>query len=166
MSADSSLEARLALLETRLADLEDHREITQLITFVGPAADAGLADDFADRWLPEGAYNVGARQFVGRDSVRKVVAEGRHLEYMEAGCAHLMTPPHIQVDGDVAVATNYTVLAIHDAEAGLWEPRRCSSNRWQLRRTGQGWRVFDRSIDVLDGSQPARDLLRSVIPAM
>ncbi|MCE4267524.1 nuclear transport factor 2 family protein [Rhodococcus globerulus] len=163
--SDHALLARLELLEGRVGELEDHRDITQLIAFIGPACDSGAADAFADRFLPDGVYNVGARAFVGSDQVRKVVAEGRHLEYMAAGCAHLMTPPHIEVDGDRAVAVNYTVLAIHSTETELWEPRRVSANRWMLRRVDGAWKVQDRSIDVLDGSASARELLGAVLGA-
>lgn len=154
---------RLAALEAQLRDLSDHREIQQLISFVSPAADSGHADEFADKWVPEGVYNVGDRTFAGRENVRKVVAEGRHLTYMEEGCAHFQTTPHIRVDGDDAAAVNYTLLAIHNAETGLWDARRVSANRWLLRRDDGRWRIVDRTIDVLDGGARARDLLAAAL---
>jgi hypothetical protein len=38
-----------------------------------------------------------------------------------------------------------------------------TANRWELVRTPQGWKIKRRTIRALDGSQPARDLLRQAI---
>ena len=162
-TAASSVEARLAALEARVRELSDVNEIIELISYVSPAADSGHADEFAARWASDGAYRVGERSFLGAENVRRVVAEGRHLDYMAAGCAHLMTPPHIRVAGDTAIAVNYTMLAIRDADSGLWTARRVSANRWQLRREEGRWVVDDRTIDVLDGGPHARELLAEAL---
>ena len=152
-------------LERRLRNLEDVHAITQIVTFVGPAADSGHAQEFAAVWEPDGAYNVGTRSFQGTDQIHDVIATGPHLTWMERGCAHLMSPPHIQVNGDRASATNYTTLAVHNSETGMFDARRVSANRWELRRVDGRWSVADRSISPLDGSPAGRDLLTKMFSA-
>jgi hypothetical protein len=46
-----------------------------------------------------------------------MVAGEPHQSYIHGGCAHLVGPPHIVVDGDRAVATCYSQLLFRDNEA-------------------------------------------------
>jgi hypothetical protein len=38
-----------------------------------------------------------------------------------------------------------------------------TANRWELVRTAQGWKIERRTLRQLDGSQPARKILRQAI---
>ena len=40
---------------------------------------------------------------------------------------------------------------------------RMTANRWELVRTAQGWKIKHRRLRQLDGSEPARDILRKAI---
>jgi hypothetical protein len=37
------------------------------------------------------------------------------------------------------------------------------TNRWELRRTASGWKIKRRSIRLVDGSEPSRDILRGAL---
>ncbi|MDO9487571.1 MAG: nuclear transport factor 2 family protein, partial [Sphingomonadaceae bacterium] len=52
-------EARLALLESRLRELEDRLEIYQLLSAYGPLVDSGDAEATADLWVADGVYDWG-----------------------------------------------------------------------------------------------------------
>jgi hypothetical protein len=39
------------------------------------------------------------------------------------------------------------------------------TNRWDLVRTASGWKIKRRTLRLVDGSEPAREILRSVQPA-
>jgi hypothetical protein len=38
-----------------------------------------------------------------------------------------------------------------------------TANRWELVRTPQGWKIKHRTLRPLDGSEPARKILRQAI---
>jgi hypothetical protein len=42
---------------------------------------------------------------------------------------------------------------------------RVAANRWEFERTGAGWKIRRRAVRSLDGSPPARDILRGALEA-
>ncbi|MEO7405182.1 MAG: nuclear transport factor 2 family protein, partial [Burkholderiales bacterium] len=84
--------------------------------------------------------------------------------------------PHITIDGDTAIVISYLqILAPHPTAAPIEVPNhgvstgfrvhRVGANRWELVRTRAGWRVKRRTLRPLDGSPPARDLLKTALKA-
>ena len=142
--------------ERRLRALEDRAEITELIARYGPAADAGDADAVAALWAPDGTYRFDDT-VLDADGIRALVTIPTHVEYLRRGCAHIVSAPHIEIDGDTAVAVTHSVVMVRDGDR--WSGERVSANRWELRRTGQGWRVQHRRNRLLDGDAAARELL-------
>ena len=62
-----------------------------------------------------------------------------------------------RVDGDEAVAVCESLLVrLRD---GAYSVRRAGANRFELRRTPDGWQVAHRTTRALDGSAEARSLL-------
>jgi len=151
---------RLDRLERRLRELEDDREIRQLVASYGPAVDTGDAEATAALWTTDGSYDVGGMEkpFVGAEAVGNLVTIPGHQGYLARGCAHVMSAPVIHVDGDRATANCYSRLYLHDDDH--WVVARVSSNRWELERTADGWRVARRENRLLDGDEAARALLR------
>ena len=80
-----------------------------------------------------------------------------HRRFVSTGSAHTLRPARIWLDGDVAVAINYSVVFIHDE--GRWIAERVAANRWDLTRTAGGWRVRRRVNRLLDGGPEAVALL-------
>lgn len=145
-------------LAARLVALEDREAIRALIAGYGPLADCGDADGVAALWTDEGSYAVvGMAPAKGRDAIAGLIEGPTHQALMAQGCAHLLGPVAIDLDGDRATARGHSVV-FRKTEAGF-EAFRVAANRWQLERTAEGWRVTHRDNALLDGAAAARALL-------
>ena len=92
-------------LSARVAQLEDHLEITQLVARYGPSVDSGSADATAALWTDDGVFDaVGAVTMHGHDEIAGMVLGAGHQSLILNGCAHVLTAPHVVVDGDTAEA--------------------------------------------------------------
>ncbi len=158
MSTDADTTTdRLAALERRLQALEDEREITRLVTAYGPLVDAGAADEVAALWTEDGVYDVDEAFLDGGDAIRAMVTSTGHQKWIERGCAHVLGPAHVTLDGDEAVAVCHSLMVVHGEQG--FRVRRATANHVQLRRTPAGWRVTVRTSRVLDGRPESPALL-------
>lgn len=146
-------------VETRLRVLEDKEAIRELIARYGPLADSGDSKGVAALWADDGSYTVGGMaEAQGRAAIAGLIESATHRQLMSDGCAHLLGPVAIDLDGNVAIACGHSVV-LRRNQAGF-EVWRVSANRWELERGPKGWRVRRRVNAPLDGSEAARALLR------
>ncbi|WP_313358007.1 nuclear transport factor 2 family protein [Microbacterium sp.] len=143
-------------VERRLRALEDRAEIAELIARYGPAVDSADGEAVADLWASDGTYQFDDT-VLDAAGVRGLVEYPTHIDYMRRGCAHILSAPHIVLDGDTATAITHSAVMIHDG--ARWVGERVSANRWGLVRHPEGWRVQWRRNRLLDGSAAARELL-------
>lgn len=151
------IEQRLAALEARLQAAEDRLAIFQLIATYGPAVDGLVPEAVQEMWTDDGVYDTQSRSFQGRQQLGAITATTQHLGYVGNGCGHVMSLPHVVLGGDTAVATNYS--NVFTREGDHWRVERTSSNRWELQRTTQGWKVKHRLNRLLEGSVGPREIL-------
>lgn len=145
-------------LATRLQALEDREAIRDLIASYGPRADSGDAAGVAALWVEDGVYAVGGMgEARGREAIAALIEGPVHQALMAAGCAHVLGPVVIQLDGDRATAAGHSLVFRRAGEA--FEIYRVSANLWTLIRTDAGWRVHRRDNRLLDGAESARALL-------
>lgn len=150
-------------LARRLAALEDREAIRDLIARYGPAADRGDAADVAGLWAEDGVYAVGGMgEAVGREAIAGLIEEPVHRGLMADGCAHVLGPVAIDLDGDRAVARGHSVVFRHDC--GKFAALRVAANRWELERASSGWQVRRRDNALLDGTEAARVLFEVSLP--
>lgn len=158
-----ALRDELAALKARVRALEDHRDLTQLVAQYGPSVDSGSADETASIWTGDGTFAVvgGELTFTmeGRDQIRGMVSGEGHQSLIHNGCAHVLTVPHVMVDGDRATGRSYALNIRWDSEADRFWVARVSANRWNWQRTGEGWKVVERINSNLDGAEASRALL-------
>lgn len=155
----SDIEARFAALEARIAVLEDQLAIYQLFATYGPSVDSRSGSITASLWAEDGAYDFGGDPLVGAEIVGSLVDIEPHTHYVADGCAHVLSMPHVTIDGDKAVATGYSRVYLNQGDH--WRVERASANRWELVRASEGWRVQNRINRLLNGQPEARDLLSS-----
>jgi hypothetical protein len=160
-------------LEQRIREIEDRLEIYNLIASHPPSADTGVRDHVMTAWTEDGEFDRGAA-FGG--PVRQRTAPGgvdnpEHMRAIEQGLAHFAGLPYVRVDGDTAFAISYLQILVPDrvgpefdvpnhGKARGFHVHRISANRWDFVRTAEGWRIKRRRLRALDGSAPAREILR------
>ena len=148
---------RLAALEGRVQLLEDQLAILRLITSWGPAVDTGDGDAAAALWADDGVLESDLSYLIGPASIKAMVHGEGHQALIRDGSAHIPAFPIVRVDGDEASATGYTRVYRHTDEG--YEVWRVSANRWEFRRTSDGWRVTKRTTQVIDGGAKANEIL-------
>ena len=164
-------------LEDRIRAIEDRLEIYNLIASHPPSADTGA--DYYSRaiYVDDGEIDLAAGKGArGNQAIAALVKEPGHQKAINEGLAHFASLPHITIDGDTASVVSYLqILAPHPNGAPIEVPNhgvstgfrvhRVGANRWELVRTSAGWRIKRRTLRPLDGSPPARELLKTALKA-
>ena len=160
-------------LEERIREIEDRLAIYNLIAGHPPSADTGARDHVMHAWTADGEFDRGA-EFGG--AVRQQASAGgmanpEHRRAIEQGLAHFAGLPYVRIDGDTAFAISYLQILVPDrigpefdvpnhGKTRGFHVHRVSANRWDFVRTPEGWKVKRRRLRPLDGSEPAREILR------
>ena len=101
VSEVEELRAIVGALSERVRRLEDQAEITQLVAQYGPSVDSGSGDATAALWTEDGTFDVVPHlHMVGRDDIVDMVHGDGHQSLIRTGCAHVLTVPHVVIDGD------------------------------------------------------------------
>ena len=163
MSEIEALRAELAALKARVRALEDHVEITQIVSSYGPSVDSGSSEATAQLWTEDGTFAVvgGEHTFTmnGRGDIRGMVSGAGHQNLIHNGCAHVLTAPHVAVKGDEAFGRSYALNIRWDPAADRFWVARVSANTWRWVRTPEGWRTAERVNSNLDGAAASRQML-------
>jgi hypothetical protein len=162
-------------IEDRIRAIEDRLEILNLIASHPPSADSG-ADYFTRSvYTEDGVIDLGGGKGAsGNIAVAAMVKEPGHQAAIAGGLAHFAGLPRIEIDGDTAVVTSYLQIITphptaephevpnHGVSKGF-RIHRVGANRWELVRTATGWKIKRRTLRPLDGSAPAREILRAAL---
>jgi len=171
----SAQNAASRTVEDRLRAIEDRLEILNLIASHPPSADTG-ADYFTrGAYTADGIIDLGGgKMAVGNEEVAAMVKTTGHQAAIAGGLAHFAGLPRIEIDGDTATVFSYLqIITPHPTAEPHEVPNhgvtkgfrihRVGANRWELVRTTSGWKIKRRTLRPLDGSEPARELLRGAL---
>jgi hypothetical protein len=163
-------------LEDRLRLIEDRLEIYNLIASHPPSADTGAADYVAAVWAEDGVFDRGPEfpQPTGRSAIAGGSSNPEHHRAIEQGIAHFAGLPYVRITGDTAMAVSYLQILVPDRVGPLFEVpnhgssrgfhvHRVSANHWEFVRTNDGWKIKRRALRPLDGTAPAREILRGAL---
>jgi hypothetical protein len=165
-----------ATASDRIRAIEDRLEIYNLIAGHPPSADTG-ADYYAETvYAEDGVFDRG-EDLTGAAGGKKIAAmlqSPGHQAAISGGLAHFAGLPHVELNGDTATVTSYLQiihphptaeeieLVNHGTSRG-YRIHRVVATRWDLVRTDEGWRIKRRTLRPLDGSEPARTLLKRAL---
>ena len=161
-------------VEERLRAIEDRLEIYNVIASHPPSADTGGSDHISASWVDDGVFDRGEDATRGRSAIAEQVLSPAHQAAIAGGVAHFTGLPHVAISGDTAIVTSYLQVIVpqtqgdpvavpnHGSSKGF-RIHRMTANRWELLRTPQGWKIKQRTLRQLDGSEPARGILRRAI---
>jgi hypothetical protein len=163
-------------LEQRVRAIEDRLEIYNLIAGHPPSADTG-ADYYAEAvYTDDGVFDrgPGLAGASGNKALGALLKSDGHQAAIAGGLAHFTGLPYIELDGDTAAVTSYLqILTPNKSGAAVEVPNhgasrgyhihRVVTNRWELVRTAAGWKIKRRTIRLVDGSEPSREILREAL---
>src|SRR5580698_5489390 len=163
-------------LERRIRAIEDRMEIYNLIASHPPSADTGAAAYAEAIYTEDGVFDRGPdlSGATGNKAIAANLLSEGHQAAIAGGLAHFTGLPHVALDGDTAVVTSYLQILTprksgdpvevpnHGASRG-YHIHRVVTNRWDLVRTASGWKIKRRTLRLVDGSQPSRDILREAL---
>ncbi|WP_369034366.1 nuclear transport factor 2 family protein [Streptomyces adonidis] len=154
------LRATVETLAAQVRLLQDQLEITQLVAQYGPAVDSGSGEAAAELWTEDGVFDaIPHLAMRGRAEILGMVHGTGHQSVIAGGCGHVLTAPHIVVDGDEATGRSHALHLRWDADAGRFWVFQVSANTWRWVRTERGWRIAERVNANLDGSPGPRAML-------
>jgi SnoaL-like domain len=165
-------------LEQRLRAVEDRLEIYNLIARHPPSADTGAGHYAEAVFTTDAVFDRGPdlTGAVGNKAMAAQLRSDEHQAAIAGGLAHFTGLPHVTINGDTAVVVSYLQILTpkktgeavevpnHGASRG-YHIHRVVTNRWDLVRTPSGWKIKRRTLRLVDGSEPAREILRSALPA-
>ena len=156
----AQLRATVEALAAKVRALEDQVAITQLVAQYGPAVDSGSGEAAAALWTEDGVFDaIPHLRMEGRDDIVGMVHGPGHQTVIHTGCGHILTAPHVVVDGDHATGRNHALHLRWDADAGRFWVFQVSANTWRWVRTSEGWRIAERVNANLDGTEGPRAML-------
>ena len=163
-------------LDARLRDIEDRLEIYNLIASHPPSADTGADYYTSAVYVKDGVFDrgEGLEGAEGNQAIAAMTQSPGHQKAIQSGLTHFTGLPYIELDGGAAAVTSYLQILHPDAQAPDRELsnhgttqgfriHRVVANRWSLVRTPQGWKVKNRKLRQMDGSEPAREILRQAL---
>ncbi|HEY1979256.1 MAG TPA: nuclear transport factor 2 family protein [Xanthobacteraceae bacterium] len=166
-------------LERRIRAIEDRLTIYNLIASHPPSADTGAAAYAEAVYAEDGVFDrgPGLSGATGNKAIAAGLKSEGHQAAIAGGLAHFTGLPHIALDGDTAVVTSYLqILTPHKKGESIEVPNhgasrgyhihRVVTNRWELARTADGWKIKRRTLRLVDGSEPSRELLRGALGAL
>jgi hypothetical protein len=163
-------------LEQRVRAIEDRLEIYNLIAGHPPSADTG-ADYYTEAvYAEDGVFDRGANLpgAIGNKEIAAIVKTPAHQAAIAGGIAHFTGLPYVMLDGDEAAVISYLqILTPNKSGEAIEVPNHGSSrgyhihrvvtSRWELQRTPAGWKIKRRTIRLVDGSEPSREILRGAL---
>ena len=165
-------------LERRIRAIEDRLAIYNLIAAHPPSADTGAAAYAEAVYTEDGVFDRGTELSgaAGNRALGALLQSEGHLAAIAGGLAHFTGLPYVTLDGDSAVVISYLQILTpkksgeavevpnHGASRG-YHIHRVVTNRWDLVRTQSGWKIKRRTIRLVDGSEPSREILRGALKA-
>ena len=165
-------------LEQRLRAIEDRLDIYNLIAGHPPSTDTGASRYAEAAYTEDAVFDRGPdlSGAVGNKAIGANLQSAGHQAAIAGGIAHFTGLPHVTVNGDSAVVVSYLQILTpnksgepvevpnHGASRG-YHIHRVVTNRWDLVRTPSGWKIKRRTLRLVDGSEPSREILRGALPA-
>ena len=163
-------------VEQRIRAIEDRLEIYNLIAGHPPSADTGAAGYAEAVYTEDGVFDrgPGLSGATGNKAIGANLKSAGHQAAIAGGLAHFTGMPLVTIDGERAVVISYLQILTpnksgeaievpnHGASRG-YHIHRVVTNRWELVRTKSGWKIKRRTLRLVDGSEPSREILRGAL---
>jgi SnoaL-like domain len=165
-------------LKQRIRAIEDRLEIYNLIASHPPSADTGDAGWAEAAYTEDGLFDrgPGLSGAAGNKALGALLQSDGHQAAIAGGLAHFTGLPYVTIDGDEATVISYlqiltpkksgeAVEVPNHGDSRGYHIHRVVTNRWELVRSKPGWKIKRRTLRLVDGTPPSRELLRGALEA-
>jgi hypothetical protein len=101
---EANLAHEVEALAKRLRQVEDTLAIMALVANFGPSVDGDARQSAIALWKRDGVYDLDAGEWRGHAEIEAMLASSAHQDLLAAGCAHQVSVPRLEVNGDSATA--------------------------------------------------------------
>ncbi len=145
------MNAEFAALAATVQQIDDERQILNLLACLSHLADRGTIEDYLDLWARDGVWTGSADTAHGHDQLRARIERdrARGVQGPGSGTRHVSTTRYVRfVDRDTAESESYFVYFTAVAA----EPRAARVGRYsdRLVRTDGRWKLASRRIVLAD----------------
>ena len=161
MSEIEALKAELGKLKARVEQLEDERQVRELLARYGYNADCCRDDEYVDLWTDDGSFDLLAttygktekREWHGRQAIDEFIRDPatHHVPGFYSHAMHMQgnnVVAHIQ--GDTAVVNSYSIV-LHDDKGNL-RLRTAGNNQWIFKKVDGKWLIRERRRREIGGA--------------
>lgn len=168
------LEATAARLQKRLTELEDDKQIREVLSRYGFTADGGRDQEYVDLYTDDGSMNSittmafgsgydGAIVFNGKNEIMNFITDPKAHKAIQGRCMHIQGNNLATViSEDEARASSYSFVLIKTSESDESISIRSSGfNVWTLKKTDGKWLIKERMRRPI-GTREAHELLQQM----
>lgn len=149
--SDNDLSARIAKLEARVEELENEREIRNLLSRYGYNADCCRDDEYVDLYTEDGIMNLASggddvRRYEGKERLRQFITDpnghskpGYYGKSMHMQGNNVVT----HINKDEAIVNSYSVVLVGDGTSRP-ELYTAGNNQWSLKKVDGRWHIKER----------------------
>lgn len=148
-------------LEERVQELEDERELRDLLARYSFNADLGRTKEYSELYTEDGAIDLrdmGLERYEGPESILKDFISAPAAADVAGRSFHHAAPTVFHIDGDDATGEGFsTLLFRHDD--GSMAVVHANYSHWTFRRESGEWKIVERDIRLI-GSREASQMFR------
>jgi SnoaL-like domain len=147
---------RIAQLETRIARLEDERELRDLLARYSFNADLARHQEYVDLYTPDGAIDLrddGKPRYEGSAQLLRFISTDG-MTYAISGIHHA-APTVFRINGDDAIGEGYSILVNRNDDGSITIVH-ANFSHWTFRRVGGEWKIVERVIRLLGSKEAPR----------
>ena len=151
-------------LEERVQQLEDERELRDLLARYSFNADLGRTKEYSELYTDDGAIDLrdmGLERYEGKDSILKDFISAPAAADVAGRSFHHAAPTVFHIDGDDATGEGFSTL-LYLADDGSMAVVHANYSHWTFRREGGEWKIVERDIRLI-GSPEASTMFRKSV---
>ena len=151
MTTVDELEAKIKSLEARLTELEDERELRELLARYGYNADVRRDEAYVDLYTEDGVMNLGSgvrpgiRRWEGRAGLTEFITDLTGHKHPDQYGKRM----HVQgnnvvchIKGDEAIVNSYSIVLLRKGDDVTLNS--AGNNEWAMRKVNGKWLIKER----------------------
>ena len=150
-------------LEERVQQLEDERELRELLARYSFNADLGRHREYSELYTEDGAIDLrgqGMERYEGRESILNDFISGPRASSRVGKAFHHAAPTVFHIDGNTAEAEGYSLMWVLQDD-GAVTVANANYSHWKFRRVNGTWYIVERDVRLLGADDAAAMFTRT-----